>query len=44
MMAGRRAGANDFLMKPFDRKTLGAVFNGLAQPAGEASPRQTAAQ
>ncbi len=42
MMAGRRAGANDFLMKPFDRKTLGAVFNGLAQPAEQ--PRQTAAQ
>lgn len=44
MMAGRRAGANDFLMKPFDRKTLSAVFNGLAQPAAPAAPRQTAAQ
>ncbi len=44
MMAGRRAGANDFLMKPFDRKTLGAVFNGVAQPADPAAQRQTAAQ
>lgn len=41
MMAGRRAGANDFLMKPFDRKTLGAAFNGLAQVTEQ---RQTAAQ
>lgn len=30
MMAGKRAGANDFLMKPFDRKILTSVFAGLA--------------
>lgn len=44
MMAGRRAGANDFLMKPFDRKTLGAVFMGLASPVGLVANRQIAAQ
>lgn len=33
MMAGRRAGANDFLMKPFDRKTLSSVFLGMAKAA-----------
>lgn len=44
MMAGRRAGANDFLMKPFDRKTLGAVFTGLARPTNPVVARQTAAQ
>jgi two-component system chemotaxis response regulator CheY len=44
MMAGRRAGANDFLMKPFDRKTLNAVFNGLATPAEAPAGRQIAAQ
>ena len=33
MMAGKRAGANDFLMKPFDRKSLNAAFNGLAHAA-----------
>lgn len=26
MMAGKRAGADDFLLKPFDRKILTAVF------------------
>lgn len=26
MMLGKRAGANDFLLKPFDRKILTAVF------------------
>lgn len=30
MMMGKRAGANDFLMKPFDRKILTSVFSGLA--------------
>jgi two-component system, chemotaxis family, chemotaxis protein CheY len=44
MMAGRRAGANDFLMKPFDRKTLTSVFMGLATPASPAASRQIAAQ
>lgn len=44
MMAGRRAGANDFLMKPFDRKTLGCVFQGLARPAENDHVRQIAAQ
>lgn len=33
MMAGKRAGANDFLMKPFDRKILTSVFAGLAVAA-----------
>lgn len=44
MMAGRRAGANDFLMKPFDRKTLACVFQGLAKPVEERGGRQIAAQ
>ncbi|MGH6808190.1 MAG: response regulator, partial [Ensifer adhaerens] len=26
MMAGKRAGADDFLLKPFDRKILTSVF------------------
>lgn len=26
MMAGKRAGANDFLLKPFDRKILTQIF------------------
>ena len=30
MMAGKRAGATDFLMKPFDRKILTSVFAGLS--------------
>lgn len=30
MMLGKRAGANDFLLKPFDRKILTAVFGGFA--------------
>lgn len=30
MMLGKRAGANDFLLKPFDRKILTSVFAGLA--------------
>lgn len=29
LMAGKRAGANDFLLKPFDRKVLGAAFSGM---------------
>lgn len=33
MMLGKRAGANDFLMKPFDRKILTSVFAGLAVAA-----------
>lgn len=33
MMAGKRAGANDFLLKPFDRKSLNSVFNGVARAA-----------
>jgi two-component system, chemotaxis family, chemotaxis protein CheY len=33
MMAGKRAGANDFLLKPFDRKCLSSVFNGMAKAA-----------
>ncbi len=30
MMAGKRAGADDFLLKPFDRKILTNVFASLA--------------
>ena len=33
MMLGKRAGANDFLLKPFDRKILTSVFGGLAVAA-----------
>jgi two-component system chemotaxis response regulator CheY len=33
MMAGKRAGASDFLLKPFDRKILTAVFGGFAAAA-----------
>ena len=33
MMAGKRAGADDFLLKPFDRKILTSVFSGLSQAA-----------
>nr|WP_299506052.1 response regulator [uncultured Rhizobium sp.] len=30
MMAGKRAGANEFLLKPFDRKILTDTFGGKA--------------
>jgi two-component system chemotaxis response regulator CheY len=30
LMAARRAGANDVLLKPFDRKVLSAIFANLA--------------
>lgn len=30
MMAGKRAGANEFLLKPFDRKILTQIFAGKA--------------
>ena len=33
MMVGKRAGADDFLLKPFDRKILTSVFARLAQAA-----------
>eukprot|EP00913_Durusdinium_trenchii_P008131 g7628.t1 len=33
MMAGKRAGADDFLLKPFDRKILTSVFSGYAAAA-----------
>jgi len=33
MMIGKRAGANDFLLKPFDRKVLTATFGTLAAAA-----------
>ncbi|MGK9051867.1 response regulator [Neorhizobium petrolearium] len=33
MMAGKRAGADDFLLKPFDRKILTSVFSGLSRAA-----------
>jgi two-component system, chemotaxis family, chemotaxis protein CheY len=33
MMVGKRAGADDFLLKPFDRKTLNSVFSGMAVQA-----------
>jgi two-component system chemotaxis response regulator CheY len=33
MMVGKRAGADDFLLKPFDRKILTSVFSGLSAAA-----------
>ena len=33
MMVGKRAGADDFLLKPFDRKALNSVFSGMAVKA-----------
>ncbi|MGW9229277.1 response regulator [Pseudorhizobium sp. NPDC055634] len=33
MMLGKRAGATDFLLKPFDRKILTSVFGGLSVAA-----------
>jgi two-component system chemotaxis response regulator CheY len=33
MMVGKRAGADDFLLKPFDRKILTSVFGGFAAAA-----------
>lgn len=33
MMAGKRAGADDFLLKPFDRKILTSVFSAYAAAA-----------
>lgn len=30
LMEGKKAGANDFLLKPFDRKVLGAAFSAMA--------------
>ncbi len=33
MMAGKRAGADDFLLKPFDRKILTDVFASLSAAA-----------
>lgn len=33
MMAGKRAGADEFLLKPFDRKILTSVFAGHAAAA-----------
>jgi two-component system chemotaxis response regulator CheY len=33
MMVGKRAGADDFLLKPFDRKILTSVFSGFAAAA-----------
>ena len=33
MMIGKRAGADDFLLKPFDRKILTSVFSGLSAAA-----------
>lgn len=33
MMAGKRAGADDFLLKPFDRKILTSVFASQAHAA-----------
>jgi two-component system chemotaxis response regulator CheY len=33
LMAGKKAGANDFLLKPFDRKVLGAAFSAMASMA-----------
>jgi len=33
LMAGKRAGADDFLLKPFERKALSAAFSGLSAAA-----------
>jgi Response regulator containing a CheY-like receiver domain and a GGDEF domain len=33
LMVGKRAGADDFLMKPFDRRTLEATFSRIAEAA-----------
>jgi|EndMetStandDraft_4_1072995.scaffolds.fasta_scaffold25966_2 two-component system chemotaxis response regulator CheY len=33
LMEGKKAGATDFLLKPFDRKVLGAAFAGMAASA-----------
>lgn len=33
MMAGKRAGADDFLLKPFDRSALAQTFGSLAAAA-----------
>jgi two-component system, chemotaxis family, chemotaxis protein CheY len=33
MMMGKRAGADDFLLKPFDRKILSTVFSSFAAAA-----------
>ena len=33
LMAGKNAGATDFLLKPFDRKVLGAAFAAMATMA-----------
>ena len=33
LMAGKRAGATDFLLKPFDRKILTAIFGNRAAAA-----------
>lgn len=33
MMAGRRAGASDFLLKPFDRQSLTNVFQPMCEAA-----------
>jgi two-component system chemotaxis response regulator CheY len=33
LMAGKKAGANDFLLKPFDSKVLGAAFSSMASVA-----------
>lgn len=32
MMQGKRAGADDFLIKPFDRRVLMATFGRLSEP------------
>jgi two-component system chemotaxis response regulator CheY len=33
LMASKRAGASDFLLKPFDRKVLGAAFSAMISAA-----------